>query len=234
MDFAPVLAAAKRAQAAYVMDPAQAKKAFEALGHEFIGQFKDSDSQAVVSRDTAGKVYLSISGTRFGKSLGDLADDLYFRPVDVGGASVSFGGYDGLIDVWKWAKNLVPADTVWNVEGHSLGGQRALYSPLYLAKDQIGAIHAFESPKGADSRFWVKYADPLKAAVHTVNAADIWYGYPWLSPYSHPDADVIWLKDSGYSIIKPTQWRRGFSLDDHSIDLVVNRLQAIVGSGVPA
>ncbi|APR40053.1 hypothetical protein [Paraburkholderia sp. SOS3] len=149
MDLAALYAAVLRAQAAYVMDPAKAQAAFEALGCQWIGQYKDGDSQAVLSRDAAGEVCLSISGTRFSDhQLGDLFDDVDLWPVDVGGgAKVTRGAYDGCHEIWQWALSQVPAGTVFNVEGHSLGGWRTSYTPLFLPAAQIGKLHCFEPPR---------------------------------------------------------------------------------------
>ena len=79
----------------------QAKAAFEALGLTWLGQFQNDSHQAVLSRDAAGGIYLTISGTRFGRSLGDLLEDIDLTPVDVGGgARVTAGAYDGLSELW--------------------------------------------------------------------------------------------------------------------------------------
>ncbi|MDB5777630.1 MAG: hypothetical protein JWP38_3763 [Herbaspirillum sp.] len=229
MNFAAVLAAARRAQAAYIDGMEQARAAFEALGHVWIGRYENDGHQAVLSRDTAGGTYLSISGTRFGRSLGDLFDDVNLVPVDVGGgARVTAGAYDGLAEMWAWAKALVPARTAFNVEGHSLGGWRALYAPLFLPDAQIGAIHAFEAPKGGNAAYWEKYAGQLASAVSTANGADVFYGYPFLGDWHHPPRNLIWLNEHGFKVITPDQWPGGMSLDDHSIDLVVARLEKIV------
>jgi hypothetical protein len=237
MNFTPVLAAAKRAQAAYIVDPALAKKSFEALGHTWIGQFQDADCQAVLSRDDAGTVCLSISGTRFSDGkFGDLFDDVDLEAVDLGcDVIVARGAYDGLFDIWKWAKGLVPSGTTFDVCGHSLGGWRSLYTPLFLSAAQIGAIHAFESPKGATAAYWSTYAAELAGAVSVCNGRDLWYGWPFLSipvDYSHPPAELIWLQEEGYKLITPDQWPGGLWHHDHSIDLVVLRLEAIVAAQV--
>jgi hypothetical protein len=233
MNFTPVLAAAKRAQAVYIVDPALSKKSFEALGHTWIGQFQDADSQAVLSRDSAETVCLSISGTRFSDGkLGDLLDDIDLEAVDLGdGVLVAHGAYDGLVEIWKWAKGLVLAGTVFDVCGHSLGGWRSLYTPLFLEAGQIGVIHAFESPKGATAAYWSKYAAELGRAVSVCNGRDLWYGWPFLPipvDYRHAPTPLIWLQDEGYKLITPDQWPGGLWFHDHSIDLIVLRLEAIV------
>jgi pimeloyl-ACP methyl ester carboxylesterase len=230
MNPAVVLAAARRAQAAYIMDAGASKSAFEALGYQWIGQTKDHDSQAVLSSDSSGAVYLSISGTRFSdRQLGDLFDDMDLCPVHVGdGAYVTRGAYEGLTDVWQWAKELVPVGTIFNVEGHSLGGWRASYTPLFLPATQIGALHCFEPPKGANAAYYAKFATELASMVIVGNGRDIWMNYPRLGDWLHRPGPMIWLQSKGYQEIDTAAWPGGFSLGDHSIDLVVERLAAVV------
>jgi hypothetical protein len=229
VNWASILAAAKRAQAAYIEDAAEAKAAFKALGLEFIGQHEDVLHQAVLSRDAAGAIYLSISGTRFGEAHDiDLLDDVYLLPIHVGsGAVVAAGVYNGMAEFLAWVHANVPAGTVINIEGHSLGAERALLTPLFLPKAQIGSIHAFEAPQCASSEYRQSYADELAHAVHTVCGADVWYGWPPVSQYCHPASSVIWLTGTGYKLIKPSEWPGGLSMGDHSIGLVVSRLEAL-------
>lgn len=235
MNFVEILAAARRSNAAYIDDTNSAMAAFEQLGYEFRGQFQNGGHQAVLSRGPDGRIYLSISGTRFSqRKVGDILDDLDTKPFNVGdGALVTLGAYVGLDDMWKWAASLAPPGAVFNIEGHSLGAGRALFSPLFLPDAQIGDVYAFESPRFANAVYWQKY--PLTSAVHTVNGADIFYGYPFVSPqWVHPDRDVIWLKESGFDVIRPTDWAGGLSIADHGIDKVIARLEAIVASQVTA
>lgn len=232
MEFATVLAAAKRAQAAYIIDAAAARAAFEALGYTWIDQYQDGDSQAVLVKDTTGAVYLSISGTRFSAGkMGDLIDDLQTQPIDVGGgAKVTRGAYESATEIWKWAKQHLPASTVWNVEGHSLGGWRTSYTPLFVPRAQIGKLHAFEPPKGANAAYYGLFNDELASLQIVANGRDIWFGYPRLGDWIHRPGQMLWLQSKGYELIDTTAWPGGFSLGDHSIDLVVQRLEQIVAS----
>ena len=236
MDWAATLAAAKRSQAAYIEDAAESKAAFEAMGLTWLGLYANDSHQAVLSRD-APSIYLSISGTRFLSRLGDFLDDLFISPIDVGGgAKVSAGAYVGLSTMWTWAKSLVPRGSVFTVEGHSLGGERALFSGSFLPVAQIAAVYAFEAPKGANGAYWAKYADVVSNAVSTVNQNDIWYGWPFLSEYEHPPYPVAWLKPTGYQMIMPNQWPRGLSLPQHDMGMVLQRIEAIAAASnlVPA
>lgn len=238
MSLTAMLAAAERAQAVYIVDPVASRRDFEALGHVWIGQFQDADSQAVLTRDAAGNVCLSISGTRFSSGkLGDLFDDIDLTPVDLGdGVKVAHGAYEALFDIWAWAKALVPIGTVFDVCGHSLGAWRTLYTPLFLPAAQIGPLHAFESPKGATAAYWTKFATELASAVSVVNGHDIFYGYPFLPPppyftdYVHAPTPVFWLQDGGIKTITPDQWPGGVCEPDHSIDLVVQRIRSLVAT----
>ncbi|KAA1013059.1 hypothetical protein FVF58_09725 [Paraburkholderia panacisoli] len=236
MDFSKVLAAAKCSQAAYIIDPTQAKVAFESLGHTFVSQYKDNDSQAVLSLNSTGATCLSISGTRFSAGkIGDLFDDVQLEPVDVGnGAKVTRGAYESAKQIWEWALKLAPAGTVFNVCGHSLGGWRTAYTPMFIPAAQIGELHAFEPPKGANLAYYQKYVRELARLVIVGNGLDIWFGYPRLGEWMHRPGLMAHLQQTGFQLIDTSKWPGGLSLGDHSINLVVNRLQAIVGAGVPA
>ncbi|TDV39506.1 hypothetical protein C7405_101625 [Paraburkholderia caballeronis] len=237
MDVAAILAAARRARAAYVIDPAHSRAAFEALGCSWIGQYRDGDSQAVLSRDAAGSVYLSISGTRFSAGkFGDLFDDIDVVAVDLGGGvQVTRGAYAGCAEIWAWATSLVPAGTVWNVEGHSLGGWRTSYTPLFVPAAQIGAMHAFEPPKGANLAYYQRYAAELANLVIVGNGADVWFGYPRLdSRWIHRPGPMLHLFDGGSRIIDTAAWPGGLDFGDHDIDLVVGRLTAAMSASAVA
>ncbi|WP_109477723.1 hypothetical protein [Paraburkholderia sp. C35] len=232
MEFRTILEAAKRAQAAYIIDAAAARAAFEALGYSWIDQFQDRDSQAVLVHDAAGAVYLSMSGTRFSAGkLGDLIDDLQTRPIDVGsGARVTRGAYESAAEIWAWAKKLAPTDTVWNVEGHSLGGWRTSYTPIFVPRAQIGRLHAFEPPRGANAAYYSLFENELASLEIVGNGRDIWFGYPRMGDWIHRPGQMLWLQSKGYELIDTAAWPGGFSLGDHSIDLVVQRLEQIVST----
>lgn len=232
MNLVAVLAAAKRAQAAYFTDAASSRAAFEALGLDWLGLYQNEDHQAVVSREhSSGAVYLSISGTRFTDGrVGDLYDDLDLTPVDVGdGALVARGAFQGLSELWTWAASLVAPETLWNVEGHSLGGWRARYTPLFLPAEQIGQVTTFEAPKSANDLYWAKYAGVLKDLVTVVNGRDIFVSYPFLGEvWTQPPMAIIWIEATGYSVITREQWPIGLFEWNHSIDEVVQRLERLI------
>lgn len=231
MDFGPILAAAKRAQAAYIMDAAQAKAAFEALGHTFISQFRDHDSQAVLST-CDGKTYFSLAGTRFSDGqLGDLIDDLQTASLDLGGgAKVTRGPYESAKELFAWALSVVPAGTVLHCAGHSLAGWRLSYTPCFLLVEQIGSLYAFEPPRGANLAYYAKYQKELADLTIVGNSADIWFGYPRLGGWKHRPGPMIHLNKTGYQIIDTSAWPGGLSLSDHSIDLVVQRLEKLAAA----
>lgn len=230
MDWPAIAKAAARANAAYIEDAAQSKAAFEALGLTWLGIYANDSHQAVLSRD-ASSIYLSISGTRFLSRLGDLIDDLFISSIDLGGgAKVSAGAYVGLGAMWAWAQGLAPAGSVFNVEGHSLGGERALYTGSFLPASQIGQICAFEAPKGANAAYWTRYSDIISKAVSTANQSDIWYGWPFLSEYEHPPFPVAWLGVTGYKMIMPSQWPGGVSMAQHDMGMVQARINAIAAA----
>jgi hypothetical protein len=233
IDWAAMSAAAHRAQAAYIIDRAQAKAAFEALGHVFIDQYQDDDSQAVLSV-ADGQTYLSISGTRFSAGkIGDLIDDMQTESVELGdGAAVTRGAYESAKEIWNWALKLAPAGTVFNVCGHSLGGWRTTYTPLFIHYAQIGTLYAFEPPKGASLAYYQKYEKELAGLVIVGQGADVWFGYPRLGPWIHRPGPMIWIQETGFSVIDTAAWPGGFDLGDHSIDLEVTRIDALKAAAV--
>lgn len=229
-----VLAAAQRCNAAYVMDKSAAAQAFAALGMSFIDQYQNATHQAVYSKDQHGYQYLSISGTRIsqGDNL-DLLDDIWLAPVNVQrGGQVASGVFSGMDDLWKWAKSHLPQGATLNVEGHSLGAERTLLTPLFLPKEQIGDLHAFEAPQCATQEYWDAYRDELAHAVHTVCAEDVFYNWPPKQGYVHDEQNsVLWLKANAIEVIKPSEWPVGGSEDDHGIERVVSYIQAAITNG---
>lgn len=235
MDFRPILAAAQRANAAYIDDKKAAAAAFFALGLRFIGQYQTDSCQAVLSISDATGIYnLSISGTRFSQGkLGDLFDDLDDSLIDIGAGDqqlVTCGAWDDLPMLWAWVKAQVPKTASLNVEGHSLGGWRARYTPSFLDSSRIVALHSFESPKGANLIYWTKYLPVLQEKlISVVNGRDLWVSWPfWHRDLCHPPLPAIWLQEDGYQVINPGQWPGGLLPSDHDMDTVVSRLAALV------
>lgn len=176
--------------------------------------------------------HLSISGTRFSdRQIGDLFDDIDLAPVDVGGgAKVTRGAYESAKEMWDWALKLVPAGTVFNVCGHSLGGWRTSFTPLFIPAPQIGTLHAFEPPKDANAAYYQKFVNELAGLVIVGNGKDIWFGYPRFGGWTHRPGDMIWLTSLGFEIMDTADWGGGMSLNDHSIDLVVERLEKLAAA----
>jgi len=229
MNLAEVLAAARRSQAAYIDDTNSVMGAFQVLGYQFIGQYQDGSHQAVLSRGDDGRVYLSISGTRFSqRKIGDVLSDLDTKPFNVAdGAMVTLGAYSGLQDMWDWAHGLTPAGTVFTIDGHSLGGWRASYSPLFIPASQIAGIYTFESPKGGNAALWEMIGPQLSSLVQVINGRDLWASWPFIGDWCRPPRDTIWLQETGFSVIQPKDWPGGRTPVDHDIDLVVRRLEAL-------
>lgn len=71
------------------------------MSPEWIGQFQDSDSQALLTRDQTGIACLIISGTRLSDGkLGDLLDDIDLASVDLGNdINVERGAYEAPFDM---------------------------------------------------------------------------------------------------------------------------------------
>lgn len=234
IDWKGVYYAAHRANLAYEIDPAKSQANFENTGLHWLGIYQGPSHQAVACLDDTGTAYLSISGTRFGKRIGDLIDDAIFLPKDLGdGIHVTSGAFDCMPEMWDWANSLVDPSTVWNIEGHSLGAWRARYTPLFLENDRIGMIHSFESPKGANAAYWLKYSPILsQKMVSVVNDRDIFITWPfgllneWEQPAMLP---MQWLQGPNVKQIYPIQWVPGLSIPDHSMDVVEAKCKVIAG-----
>lgn len=228
VDWLSVYKAAQRANMAYEMDPALSEAGFSSLGQGLIwlGMYQNGSHQAVACIDTKGEGYLSISGTRFGKSLGDLVDDAMLLPHDLGnGMHVTAGAFEGLEGMWDWANGLVDGGTVWNVAGHSLGAWRTRYTPTFLPPDRIGTLHSFESPKGANLAYWERYHNELSGMVSIVNDRDLFVSWPFVSgEWCHPPLlPVQWITRLLVTEILPSDYPGGMSVEDHSMDTVLSK-----------
>ncbi len=221
--------AALRAQAAYIIDAEESRLAFEGLGNDWMGIFKNDSHQAVLSMDRDNKLYLSISGTRFLYSIGDIWDDIHSRKILTKGNYVSIGAYDGLIDVWEWAKSIAGEDREWNVDGHSLGAIRALYTPIFIPQENIGDIFVFGPIKGTTKEFWEKYKETLDKIFMVVNNNDLFHSWPFFSDFSHPPTYALWLRSHNYEFIDPNDigWR--FNLFDHSMEKYIRNINKFSG-----
>lgn len=222
---------AQLAQAAYIDTMAAAVAAFNQLGHVVIARYLDGDHQAFLLRSDEGHT-LTISGTRFGRSLGDLMDDADIVAKDVGnGGRVACGPYTGMADLWRWALDHAAPGADFAVCGHSLGGERTLMTELFLPADRIRYLHAFESPKCGNAAFWASVAKSMAKAVCVINGRDLWAGWPMVSEWDHPPiAHIHLLGDPGrWEMVGPDSWPAAIDPDDHSIDLVANRLGDIAG-----
>jgi hypothetical protein len=233
MDWSAIALAAKRANAAYIIDAAKSKAAFEALGDVWSSIYSDTNNQAVLSVDPAGATHLSISGTRASSlKMGDVFDDVSLIPHPVKGGTVTDGVISGMQGVWDWSLSVAPKGSAFNVSGHSLGASRTHLTPLFISAAQIGSLHSFEAPKFCGAEFYTTYAAELANMVCVLNGADTWAAWPWIDPrwQARPRQDHIWLKSSGFSIIPAGQWPGLGSFSDHSMDVVQARIEKIAAA----
>ena len=233
MNWIAIHQAAKLAQAAYSETLAGAVLAFRSMGYTMRGHYINDSHQAfLLTRDSDNSVTLAISGTRFGRSIGDLFADADIGPTDLGnGLRVASGPYKGMDAMWVWARSLVPADTKWTVLGHSLGGERALLTELFIPASDIMAVYAFEAPKCGSCALWTKVAASLSKATCVINGSDLWSDWPMVSEWSHPPIMHIHTTNvgKGWTMVGPGSWPAGLNPDDHSIAMVVDRLGKIAG-----
>jgi hypothetical protein len=237
VDWRAAALAAKRANAAYVIDRAASQAAFAALGDHWVGMYQNDSHQAILSADLNGNTHLSISGTRASAlKVMDVLADMDIAPVSVQGGSVTQGVYEGMSGLWQWVLDTVPTGDTVHVSGHSLGASRTHLTPLFLPQSQIGMLHAFEAPKFADASFYQTHAAALANMVCVLNGADLWAAYPWKNPAwcARPLPLHVWLKDDlgSFEMIPGAQWPGGVNADDHDIGLVCHRLDSIAAGEV--
>lgn len=227
MDWHATLLAARLAEAAYVDDLADARNVFGALGFIALAQYKDASHQAYVLYRN-DEYTLAISGTRFGRSLGDLLSDADLLPCAVGitYGEVSHGAYQGLGKLWDWAISKAPMGQQFDVVGHSLGGERALLSGL-VAANRCRNVYAFEAPKCANAAAWAMMSKHVEKSVCVVNGKDLWAGWPLVSEWSHPPVQHYHLLDEGFAVLAPGVSPEAIDPGDHDIALVVKRLAQI-------
>lgn len=237
MDWQAIALAARRANAAYLVQESDSRAAFEALGDVWVAMYANASHQTVISVDARSETHLSVSGTRFSAlKVMDVFADMSLDPVAVDGGNVTAGVYEGMRDMWDWVASVVPAGDVIHVSGHSLGGARTHLTPLFLPAAQIGALHSFEAPKFADAAFYASHATSLANMVCVLDGADLWASWPWregpfkdLRWQSRPLSPHIWLKnDQGdFEVIPGDRWPEGDNPLDHDIARVQARLESL-------
>lgn len=235
MNWRAVYVAAQLAQAAYAETLASAVLQFQALGYACLGQYLNGDHQAFLLHDDDGYT-LAISGTRFGRSLGDLLDDADIVSVDVGGGRhIAEGPQRGLAQMWYWVEsytNVTPGATIM-VCGHSLGGERTLLTELYWPAERIRALYAFEAPKCANGPLWASLSKSMAKATCVINGHDMWAGWPLVSGWEHPPLLHVHLLPVGLEMVGPGTWPLADRPQDHDISVVVERLKVIAATASP-
>lgn len=229
-----MLAATQRCNAVYIEDLAAATAAFQQLSMSVIGQYRNLTHQGILSKDNHGQLYLTIAGTRASEGDNiDIVDDVWLTPAAAPrGGSVSSGVFSGMADFWKWVFSNTPAGSIINVEGHSLGAERTLLTPLFLPKERIGDLYAFEAPKCATQEYWDAYREELAGAIQTVCGADLWYNWPLDRDYVHDaKSTVVWFQSDKVSVISPSAWPVGIDPDDHGIEVLESRVQSSIDNG---
>lgn len=239
-DWKRLALAGKRCSAVYLPDGDAAAAAFAALGSTVLGRYCDDRHQAIAHVAPDGTPTLSISGTRVSEGtmadhVGDLLEDVDCAPLDLGdGICVAAGAHQGLDNVWAWALPFFGAASSIDVEGHSLGGWRTCYTPLFLPEARIGRLFALEPPKPANAAYWAKYAGPLRQLVTIVHGRDPWFAWPWISRgLAHPPGQsLIWLHDGTWSLVSEEEWPGGKlgRAGDHGPDTAVVALEALAAA----
>jgi hypothetical protein len=223
--------AAQRANAVYIEDESASKAAFSSIGDDWIAMYKNDSHQAVLSTRSDGVAYLSISGTRVSPLSLDVFEDVSLEPVKMNSGGFTKGVLDGMNDLWKWAISTAPLHSEFSVCGHSLGASRTHLTPLFLPPYQIGKMFSFEAPKFCDAAYYAAYQKELESMMCFLNGADLWAGWPWVDARwnARPLQSHVWLKgDEGqFQMIDGLKWPGGFSVEDHEMERVMNRVIAL-------
>ncbi|MGY6251877.1 hypothetical protein ACXIVK_00340 [Paraburkholderia caledonica] len=103
---------------------------------------------------------------------------------------------------------------------------------MLLPATRIGTLDAFEPPKGANAAYYNRFAAELSGLQIVGNGRDIRFGYPPIGSWIHGPGDMLWLTSTGFQILQTNRWPRGLSLSDPSVDLVVQRLEALAAAPV--
>jgi hypothetical protein len=235
IDWPAVAKAAARANAAYAIGDAASRAAFEALGDVWIAQYQDASHQAVLSADSSGETYLSISGTRASSlKLMDVFADVSLEPMSVPGGTITQGAGEGMDRLWAWVLDTVPDGDTIHVSGHSLGAVRSQASPAFVDPARLGTIHCFAAPKFVGADFFASHADVAARMVCVLNGSDGWASWPWFDSrwQARPPIDHVWLKsDAGaFQMIPGQQWPDGWVFGDHDMDRYQARLEKIAAA----
>lgn len=231
-DFSRLLQSIRRCAAVYEPDDAKARAAFSALGCDVLGRWCDDSHQAIAHSDPSGRACLTISGTRVSEGtiaehFGDLTADADVTPSLVGGFFVAAGPVDGLGALWDWAQPLLAGSASIDVEGHSLGAGRAILSPLFIPRESLGRITAWEPPKWVTQSFWDAHADlDITTVVH---GRDPWAAWPWIGTNYVHQPELLWLNEGDYHVIPRDQWSGGNLLcwPDHGPESVLDAVAAL-------
>lgn len=236
---------AQRCAAAYLPGESDARAAFAQLGSTVFGRYVDDDHQVIAHRTAAGELTITLAGTRVSvekilECVGDLRDDMECEPLDLGdGIKVATGAHRGLATVFAWALGFFSGNPGQiSVEGHSLGGQRACYTPLYLPAERIGRMMAFEPPKPANGAYWARYVDLLPSLTTVVHGKDPWFAWDWGgATLMHPPGhSLLWLRDGSSAEVSQDEWSAATGLPeinlarhggDHDIGAVAAALGAL-------
>ncbi|MPW16888.1 hypothetical protein GCT13_08070 [Paraburkholderia sp. CNPSo 3157] len=233
MDWQALVLACRRANASYIENDDASKRAFEALGDVWVSQLQDDSHQAVLSVDSSGATWLSISGTR--SSDGQLADvwrDVQLAPVEINGGHVTQGAASGMQNVFDWALSTAPSGAALNLTGHSLGAVSVSVAPAYVPAGRIGKIFSVAAPKFIAADFFTSHAAVFQRLTACVNSADGWASWPWFDrrwQYRAP-VQTVWLKnDQGafQMLDDGNKWPGGWRFSDHDIDSYQARLASI-------
>jgi hypothetical protein len=224
-NFTELFESVLRCRAVYIPDVASRKAQFAVLGCTVLAAFESDRNQAVLHRDSRGRLTYTIAGTRFsegslperfGDLLADWKCDPYFIGSDRAVAELPFK-YSEELYVWLFNTmsdlGLVGPtgsfDEPVRIEGHSKGGWQATYATEYLDASNIAHITAWESPHQGNDAYWASVVQRglIGKITQVYHGQDPWALWDWESDILNKGpAPVLWVAPHGNYQGHPPGW----------------------------
>ena len=233
-DLGVLLAHARRCNAVYIADAAQAYAAYVQLGRKVIARYSSDTAQAVLSVAAGSPPDavpdLDIAGTRVSNGswlfaaedvLEDAEEVVYNHDLG-GGAQVASGAFSRATEIWTHVRDCVPKGC--RVHGHSLGGGTT-YAMLAVMPQSLflDGSTSWEGIKAFNDAGWALYADSRKKVLPIINGLDPWAYHPWQSSMKWTPEPLLWLNGGKVQWTSRDTWPGPSSLhaSDHDIEQVI-------------
>lgn len=224
MTKAELIEAAQLANTVYLGSTDSTQKALSPLGHTLLTRVSDDDYQVIITRKQ-GLNYVVFAGSRpMIEYPEDWIDDSDFIPNDDTLPGAFPGFCNGLVKMWqtKLLLHIYPAFPYCRIIGHSLGGARALLTPLFFSPDFIHSIVTFGAPKVLSINAIKEY--PSHKAFQIIHDRDTLASWPPGDDYRHPDP--VYLLTQG-SLKATSELPDATEPEDHLIASYIATLESL-------